>query len=285
MSDQQYNRAAVRVCAISDVECSRDCGTGFCKREREARYPVEQHEAAPADDELDAAARQYEGVPLSIARGLARAAIDAAQPEPPSADERATFEAWARNEFADGDDDPCKRGQCGYLDSTVDMAWMGWQARASSPNAAGAEGADERAVMGRLYEVACDALGRVTQALGLDLADTRTELILGAIEELNAQIAPAQAAEPVAIYQIRTEEGAWLDVPQQVYERAKSDPALTRAVYATPPAPASAPVGMMAALRQAREELSQVEWENDPPARVTALFSKIDALLYGAKHE
>ncbi|HEM8998856.1 TPA: hypothetical protein U2T46_000891 [Burkholderia cenocepacia] len=44
-------------------------------------------------------------------------------------------------------------------------------------------------------------------------------------------------------------------------------------------APASAPVGLTDALRQAREELSQVEWENDPPARVTALFSKIDALL------
>ncbi|MDN7490536.1 hypothetical protein QZM35_22760 [Burkholderia sp. AU45274] len=45
MTDQ-YSGAAVRVCAIADIECSRNCGTGAC--EREARYSVEQHEAAPA---------------------------------------------------------------------------------------------------------------------------------------------------------------------------------------------------------------------------------------------
>ncbi|WP_175786483.1 hypothetical protein [Burkholderia anthina] len=49
MNDQQHSPAAARVCAIADIECSRDCGTGDCKREREARYPVEQHEAAPAN--------------------------------------------------------------------------------------------------------------------------------------------------------------------------------------------------------------------------------------------
>ncbi|HDR9756473.1 TPA: hypothetical protein ACK3Q6_001650 [Burkholderia cepacia] len=42
--------------------------------------------------------------------------------------------------------------------------------------------------------------------------------------------------------------------------------------------------GLTDALRQAREELSLVEWENDPPARVTDLFSTIDALLQGANH-
>ena len=50
-------------------------------------------------------------------------------------------------------------------------------------------------------------------------------------------------------------------------------------------AQASASVGLTDALRRAREELSNVEWENDPPARVTELFSTIDALLVGAKHE
>ncbi|MBR8434785.1 hypothetical protein KDW37_28890 [Burkholderia cenocepacia] len=144
-------------------------------------------------------------------------------------------------------------------------------ARASSPNAAGAEG--ETAASEEFRQIALTELYEFQELTGCSTSDEYREKLT------------AQAAEPVAIYQIRTEEGAWLDVPQQVYERAKSDPALTRAVYATPPAPASAPVGMTAALRQAREELSQVEWENDPPARVTALFSKIDALLYGAKHE
>ncbi|WP_205182702.1 hypothetical protein [Burkholderia sp. LMG 13014] len=42
--------------------------------------------------------------------------------------------------------------------------------------------------------------------------------------------------------------------------------------------------GLTDALRQAREELARVEWENDPPTRVIDLFSKIDALLEGAKH-
>ncbi|HDR9199330.1 TPA: hypothetical protein QDB48_000601 [Burkholderia vietnamiensis] len=109
-----------------------------------------------------------------------------------------------------------------------------------------------------------------------------------------------------AVYQILTEEGAWLDVPKQIYDRTKSDPALTRVVYSAPqPAqadtiqcqahsgpdctecggtgvwhsPAPARVGLTDALRRAREELSIVEWENDPPSRVVKLFDDIDALL------
>lgn len=33
MSNENKQAAAVRVCAISDVECSRGCGTGACKKE------------------------------------------------------------------------------------------------------------------------------------------------------------------------------------------------------------------------------------------------------------
>ncbi|MBR7900294.1 hypothetical protein [Burkholderia multivorans] len=44
-------------------------------------------------------------------------------------------------------------------------------------------------------------------------------------------------------------------------------------------APADARVGLTGALRRAREELSIVEWENDPPSRVVKLFDEIDALL------
>jgi hypothetical protein len=54
MTEQQHSRAAVRVCAIADAECSRNCGTGPCKRETST---VEQHEAAPADDKLERPAR------------------------------------------------------------------------------------------------------------------------------------------------------------------------------------------------------------------------------------
>ena len=50
--------------------------------------------------------------------------------------------------------------------------------------------------------------------------------------------------------------------------------------YAVPqPAQADARVGLTDALRRAREELSIVEWENDPPSRVVKLFDEIDALL------
>ncbi|VBP71109.1 Uncharacterised protein [Burkholderia pseudomallei] len=40
------NPAAVRVCAIADIQCSRGCGTGACKREAESLQPA----AAPIDD-------------------------------------------------------------------------------------------------------------------------------------------------------------------------------------------------------------------------------------------
>ncbi|WP_244096411.1 hypothetical protein [Burkholderia dolosa] len=40
------NPAAVRVCAIADIECSRGCGTGECKREAESSQPA----AAPIDE-------------------------------------------------------------------------------------------------------------------------------------------------------------------------------------------------------------------------------------------
>ncbi|VWD49760.1 hypothetical protein BLA17378_08634 [Burkholderia aenigmatica] len=53
--------------------------------------------------------------------------------------------------------------------------------------------------------------------------------------------------------------------------------------HAAPPAQVATRQGLTDALRQAREELAQVEWENDPPARITDLFSTIDALLDGDK--
>lgn len=48
MSTTDKNPAAVRVCAIADIQCSRDCGTGPCKREREARYPSTDKSRADA---------------------------------------------------------------------------------------------------------------------------------------------------------------------------------------------------------------------------------------------
>ncbi|MCA8242882.1 hypothetical protein [Burkholderia sp. AU32262] len=92
---------------------------------------------------------------------------------------------------------------------------------------------------------------------------------------------PAQAASPVARI---SAVGGINGIAWRHRDIAKLAPGTTLCVGPPPLAPASAPVGLMDALRQAREELSQVEWENDPPARVTDLFSTIDALLDGAKH-
>ncbi|WP_175878852.1 hypothetical protein [Burkholderia sp. BCC0097] len=50
---------------------------------------------------------------------------------------------------------------------------------------------------------------------------------------------PAHATA-AAIYQILTEEGAWLDTTREYYERVKSDPALARVVYGAPQPPAQA---------------------------------------------
>ncbi|KVL18688.1 hypothetical protein WK02_27210 [Burkholderia cepacia] len=51
-------------------------------------------------------------------------------------------------------------------------------------------------------------------------------------------------------------------------------------LYTAPqPAQGEVRVGLTDALRRAREELSIVDWENDPPSRVVKLFDEIDALL------
>ena len=74
-----------------------------------------------------------------------------------------------------------------------------------------------------------------------------------------------------AIYQIRTEEGAWLNTTREYYERVKSDPALARVVYAAPqpPAQAKAPDGLTDEQREVIEhavaclELSELSAERE----------------------
>lgn len=70
--------------------------------------------------------RETAKVALEAAMGVATA-VDAG-----ARDEREAFEVFARKELTfDTDTDPCKQGQSGYLDSNVDFAWIGWQARAA----------------------------------------------------------------------------------------------------------------------------------------------------------
>ncbi|OXI42443.1 hypothetical protein CFB84_24855 [Burkholderia aenigmatica] len=262
-----------------------------------AASPVEQHEAAPADE---AGPRGYnEGFNNGWERGhvfgkeqsagisevllstIVRAArkgksyvegygraqqflkdagllVDPraeAQPEPQVADERAAFDEWWEKNQLEGN--LWRVNKC-------DAQGIWKAARASSPNAAGAEGAAELASMTRMFHAACHDLGLINEALGLDPDDGGAEPILDAIAELKAQIAPAQAAEPVAIpagYALVPRDPAieqltaicetywgdgWDDEDMRdariVDARAMYGTAITAAP--PPPAPASTPVGL-----------------------------------------
>ncbi|MDN7488527.1 hypothetical protein QZM35_12535 [Burkholderia sp. AU45274] len=115
------------------------------------------------------------------------------------------------------------------------------------------------------------------------------------------------AAPPFVRYQILTEEGGWLDVPQAYYERFKSDTTLTRAIAAAPPppAPASALVGLTDELRAVMQDAARSlsvradelkesntsidgEWcDAEEKAAYDAevgLVERLRALLEGAKH-
>ncbi|WP_310639574.1 hypothetical protein [Burkholderia cenocepacia] len=191
--------------------------------------------------------------------------------------------------------------------------------RVWSPNAAGAERANlsqavELASMTRMFHAACHDLGLINEALGLDPDDGGAAPILDAIEELKAQIAPAQAAEPVAIpagYVLvrRTPTEAdiellgekppfdddvyvadmWDLIIEQASRPFPDAPAATdsNAVYAAPPppAPASAPVGLTVDQREAIEFV--IGWYEqctiaDNPYREHV--AALRALLDGDKH-
>lgn len=81
MNDQQRN-GAVRVCAIADIECSRGCGTGACKREHPATAPNR-------DAELGAFVRRavadLSDSPKSFLANVQRAIDDQAAAEQPAA--------------------------------------------------------------------------------------------------------------------------------------------------------------------------------------------------------
>ena len=116
--------------------------------------PVSNPTAAPIDAEVDAAARQYEGIPLDVARGLARAAILASPSSQPAAaaaaDDRepvdevleivASYGPYGRDineglRFQIVLADEVKR-----LRSLHEFYVSGAQARAASANETGAEG-------------------------------------------------------------------------------------------------------------------------------------------------
>lgn len=232
-----------------------------------------------------------------------------AAPQPPSADaaaapadERAAFEAWLDQ---------------GHRCACNPSMWKAWQARAAaSQPAAGAT------IPAELHHDTAKLVRRFAHALGNKLLsaqrkygysdnwmrddwadECRAELtrhiqkgdprdvaaycaFLWHHNESTAAAAVQEAPEPACwITREQLEQLEDLTSDAWVYWRETGHVAEDDelALYTAPPAQVANRQGLTNALRQAREELSNVEWENDPPARVTDLFSTIDALLEGAK--
>ncbi|HDR9036076.1 TPA: hypothetical protein QDB07_003584 [Burkholderia vietnamiensis] len=93
------NPAAVRVCAIDDIQCSRGCGTGACKREQPAAAPIDDamlRNAHTLEQIAKMVDRVFSGDVVrdlwGIAQQLRTLAAREAQPAPSPADERAAPE-------------------------------------------------------------------------------------------------------------------------------------------------------------------------------------------------
>ncbi|MBR8248638.1 hypothetical protein [Burkholderia cenocepacia] len=194
--------------------------------------PVEQHEAAPAlsrQDIFDKFSFLEGLVSQSTYVSIAETAVSiyehaskAAQPEPPAADERAV--QIAHDLRCTG----VAGTKAGDLLHNAAAMIEELAARASSPNAAGAEGAKSVATV------------RVTNGgYGMELSTHVAYALPEGHHELYARSA-AQAAEPVGIVHRPALNGADFSVEWF------ASPAAGAKLYAAPPhhAPASAPVGL-----------------------------------------
>ncbi|VWD20230.1 hypothetical protein [Burkholderia contaminans] len=182
-----------------------------------------------------------------------------AQPEPPAADERTAFEAkfpmppdciWTGKGYSQTRHDAWRAQAYARM-------WEGWIARASLPNAAGAEGAEEPTEFEQV--IAClgdDAATLRHSDEYVEMADNMeaaARLLESLAEDRAAEAmcnrwpwerAPAQAAEPVAagMFVKRSMFGPWIEVD-------KPEPGVVRHYAALPPpAPASALVDVEAML-------------------------------------
>lgn len=153
-------------------------------------------------------------------------------PAPSPADERAAFEAWwyEREAFV-------LRAE--RFDTPDAAARAAWEARGATTAAASTPAGWKLVPVEPTDEMITAGISKGDAEFYGD-ALVRAEVRSDYQVMLTAAPAFVQAAEPVAIYQILTEEGAWLDVPQRIYEKTKSDPTLTRVVYAAPQPPAQA---------------------------------------------
>jgi hypothetical protein len=127
---------AVRVCEISDIECSRGCGVGDCKREREARYPVERPAAAHTYTTTGTGCDRC-GRALSEHR---EGRYCPAEQTAAARDERGAFEAAWRRQYPEHTATFMK--SCidseRYVNTRVQDGWLMWQARAAASPVSGA---------------------------------------------------------------------------------------------------------------------------------------------------
>ncbi|MBR8344180.1 hypothetical protein [Burkholderia ambifaria] len=175
----------------------------------------------------------------------------AAQPAPAVADERAAFEECIRAHSDPGRiDDRLARQDGHYVEYATALAWEAWQARASSPDAAGAEGAIELPHWFDAFLTnVCEIPDRNSPEGEPDaVVASRDELRNCAINAIEQCGSPARSAEPVAWVRKHPATGEisgdwlWNDVIEQC--RKDSGVWFPLGFLTAPPAPASDPVGL-----------------------------------------
>ena len=226
---------------------------------------------------------------MQIIVGLYQDPPTASDTAPSPADERAAFEAW----WVRGVPEQYRADTLRLLRQSRELdgkygignaegAWEGWQACAASANETGAD----------VPRLAFDWQTGFVNEHGYP-PDSEDGFAAGYMAALSRS--PAMAVEAVDWRELsrlyvelfhcdqqmrstRDEDGEPHWTQSTVVRDVLAD-AKTTLDAAPQPAQADARVGLTDALRRAREELSIVEWENDPPNRVVKLFDEIDALL------